>query len=406
MRFALISLLLIFVSCGSDQSRTSGIPVIPVNNTISTGITPGAAQLPLYVPKLEGLRCGVVVNQSSVIEEVHLIDTLRQLEINVVKIFVPEHGFRGEADAGAEIRDGVDVETGLPIRSLYGRNKKPSPEDLRNIDIMLFDLQDVGVRCYTYASTLHYVMEACAEQSINLIVLDRPNPNAHYVDGPVLEEEYRSFIGMHPVPFVYGMTIGEYAKMIKGEDWIKEAKNLDLTVIPCHNYDHTKPYSPKIPPSPNLRTPQAILLYPSLVFFEGTIVSVGRGTPHPFEIYGHPDFQEMSYVFTPESMKGAAHPKLEGIRCHGEYLGDIDPHIMRSWSAIQLSYLMEAYELSDNTEDFFLPNLFFDKLAGSDKLRKMIISGRSEEEIRNSWENELEAFRDVRKNYLLYDDQL
>lgn len=401
-KYWLISIFWVFCACKSTDSSpvvaASAAPNLEVQTTLPV---PGAAQLPFYVPDLQNSNVGLVVNQSSMIGPSHLLDTLLQLEVKVRKIFVPEHGFRGKEDAGAHIEDGVDSQSGLPIISLYGANKKPSKSQLGEIDIMLFDLQDVGVRCYTYISTLHYVMEACAENGIRLFVLDRPNPNGHYIDGPILNQDYQSFVGMHPVPFVHGMTIGEYAKMIKGEQWIDGAEDLNLTVVEVANYDHDKRYPLPVAPSPNLRTYKSVLLYPSLVLFEGTTVSVGRGTDAPFEMYGHPDWHVRSYVFTPRSVAGASSPKHEGVPCPGVLLSQRDDHQIREDGRIRLDYLLSVYhELRDS--QFFLGNGFFDKLAGTDQLRKQIEAGQSEEEIRASWKKGLEQFSEMRSKYLLY----
>lgn len=408
LRIQLLILTLLLMAC--DPGARNGGQVTPeISSSLSkvmvVEVIPGAEQLPLYVPHLKGKRCGMVVNQSSLVGEEHLVDTLRRLDVDITGIYVPEHGFRGNADAGAHIVDGIDPATGIEIISLYGKNRKPTAEHLTGIEVMVFDLQDVGVRCYTYISTLHYVMEACAENNIPLIVLDRPNPNGHYVDGPILEEAFSSFIGMHPVPFVYGMTIGEYARMIKGENWIDLSEALDLKVVPCHHYNHHERYVPPISPSPNLRTERSILLYPSLVWFEGTVVSVGRGTDTPFEVYGHPDLVTHSFTFTPRSMPGASSPKLEGQQCLGKSYSAMDPHQIRQWKRVHLDILVETYKYMDDGQDFFLDNGFFDKLAGTDQLRMAIEKGRSAEEIRSDWQAGLLAFEKIRRKYLIYSDE-
>ena len=361
----------------------------------------GAARMNAYLPQLEGKSIGIVANQTSVVNGVHLVDTLLALEMNIKAVYSPEHGFRGDADAGAKVASGKDERTGLPIISLYGSNKKPTKEQLEGIDVMLFDIQDVGARFYTYISTLHYVMEACAAYGIPVMVFDRPNPNGHYVDGPVLKSGYTSFVGMHPIPIVHGMTIGEYAQMINGEGWLKEKVRCDLTVIACENYDRTTPYELPIAPSPNLRTPAAIALYPSLCLFEGTIVSEGRGTDGPFERFGHPDLPaaQFPFVFTPTSGYGAKHPKLEGKKCHGLNLKSIGEAGIEQ---LEIKWLVDSYTAMARSDFFITKNKWFDLLAGSDELRKMIVAGKSIAEIRASWQEDLDVFNQIRAKYLLY----
>ena len=354
----------------------------------------------------------MVVNQTSVFNRflpwppktTHLVDSLLALNIPVKKIFAPEHGFRGEADAGEKVIDGIDAKTGLPIFSLYGETKKPTDEMLKSIDIMVFDIQDVGARFYTYISTLHHVMEACAENGIPLIVLDRPNPNGFYVDGPVLKPEFKSFVGMHPVPVVYGMTIGEYAQMINGEQWLSNGMQCELSVIPCNNYDHTMTYNLPIKPSPNLPNLRAILLYPSLCFFEGTTVSIGRGTDNQFQIIGHPEYDIGSYAFKPVSKPGANYPKHEDVMCFGQDLSSFDLTDLKREKKLNLSYLIEYYNFLRSKTQFFLDNNFFDKLAGTDQLKKQIIDDLSEAQIRATWQEDLLLFKQTRKKYLLYPD--
>jgi len=342
-----------------------------------------------------------VVKNSTIETEsfTHLADTLRSLGISLKKVFSPEHGFRGTADAGAHISSGVDQKTGLEVISLYGANKKPRVEDLADIDLMIFDIQDVGVRFYTYVSTLHYVMEACAEQNIPLIVLDRPNPNAHYIDGPLLKDDFKSFVGMHPVPVVYGMTIGEYAKMINGESWLQGQIKTDLTVISVENYTHHTPYALPIAPSPNLRSKQAIALYPSLCFFEGTPISAGRGTDRQFEIFGAPNLnvERYPFEFRPVARQGAKWAKFKDEICHGLDLGQITPG-----EHLELGWLIDTYNEAADKENFFNP--FFDKLAGTDQLKKDIQAGLNKEEIYARWTKELEDFEQIRAKYLLYTD--
>ena len=367
-------------------------------------VQPGAEQLAEYLPLLKNKRVALVVNQTSIVGKTHLLDTLLRKGINITKLFVPEHGFRGTADAGAHIKNGMDVKTGLPIVSLYGNNKKPKPEQLNDVDIMLFDLQDVGTRFYTYISTLEYIMEACAENNKELIVLDRPNPNGHYVDGPTLEKDQRSFVGMQEIPVVYGMTIGEYATMLKGEKWIDKADKLSLKIIVCKHYDHTTLYKLPVPPSPNLKEINAIYLYPSLCFFEGTVISVGRGTEKPFQQWGNPELSaKYSYSFVPKSTQGASKPLFEGKKCYGENLqSELITKIIAPKDSLRLSYLIDAYNAYPVKEKFF--NNFFEKLAGTKKLRQQIISGLDERTIRSSWEEDIEAFKKIRKKYLLYKD--
>lgn len=377
----------------------------PIQKDLSLKI--GAERTELYLSKLKGRNVGVVANQTSIIEKkderkrikgesVHLVDSLLALNISVKKVFAPEHGFRGKADAGEHISDGKDLKTGLPIISLYGKNKKPTKEQLKGLDVVVFDIQDVGVRFYTYISTLHYVMEACAEENIPVILLDRPNPNAHYIDGAVLELTHKSFIGMHEVPVVYGMTIGEYGQMINGEKWLKNLINCDLTVIPVANYTHKTPYSLPVKPSPNLPNDKSINLYPSLCFFEGTNVSVGRGTEIQFQIYGSPYLEKTDFSFTPKPNEGAKYPKNKNRICYGEDLRNT-----KYLSELNISWLIKAYKQTSKVKaKFWTP--FFTKLAGTEKLQQQIVEGISEQEIRTSWKQDLDDFKKIRANYLLY----
>lgn len=370
------------------------------NFYVDLGIRTGAERTELYLNDLKDKKVGVVGNQSSMIQNTHLVDSLIQLGINVVKVFSPEHGFRGKADAGELIESGVDAKTGLPIVSLYGSNKKPKDEQLKGCDVLLFDIQDVGVRFYTYISTLHYVMEACAENDIPMIVLDRPNPNGHYVDGPVLDMKYKSFVGMHQIPIVHGMTIGEYAQMLNGEKWLDDGVQCELKVIECKNYTHDMFYSLPIPPSPNLRSDRSIELYPSLCLLEATTVTVGRGTDGPFERYGHPDFPETDFSFVPKSGFGSKSPKHEGKVCNGFNLKDsLNPFRK---SQLDLSYLVKSNELL-NGKLFVNREKFFNLLAGNNILIKQLSDGKSEEDIRSSWQEGLDAFKIIREKYLIYD---
>lgn len=364
----------------------------------------GAARLDAYLPRLMDKNVALLVNNTSMVGQAHLADTLLSRGVKVVKIFAPEHGFRGEADAGEQVKDGKDAQTGIPLVSLYGSKRKPGSEDLAGIDWVVFDIQDVGARFYTYISTMHYVMEACAENGVRFMVLDRPNPNGHYVDGPVLDTAFRSFVGMHPIPVVHGMTVGEYARMINGEGWLKGGNQCGLEVIPCAGYTHSTPYALPVRPSPNLPNMRAIYLYPSICFFEGTVASEGRGTPNQFQVYGHPGFPKGDYSFTPVPMFGAKSPKLEGQLCHGFSLVDRSPEDIRAEARLNLSYLIDFYRDFPDKDNFFLKNNFFDKLAGGASLREQVIAGKTEAEIRQSWQEGLEGFKKIRRKYLLYDD--
>jgi uncharacterized protein YbbC (DUF1343 family) len=380
-------------------------------------IKTGADNYTQYLHLLKGKKVGVITNQTGIViydsiymlpgtEEVThaeaykrkkmlLPDFLLEMKVDVKKIYAPEHGFRGTADAGELIKDGKDTKTGLPIISLYGDNKKPKPEQLKGIDVLVFDLQDVGARFYTYISSLHYIMEACAENNIPLIVLDRPNPNGTIVDGPILEKEHTSFIGMHQIPILHGMTIGEYAQMINGEKWLKNGAQCKLTVIPCSNYTRDMPYSLPVKPSPNLPNDQAINLYASLCLFEGTNVSMGRGTDKQFQIYGSPYLPNTGFSFTPKPNEGAKTPPHNGVVCYGEDLSKA-PKV----KSLELKWLINAYNRTADKSKFFIP--FFTKLAGTKKLQQQIEAGISETEIRNSWEDGLAAFKNTRKKYLIY----
>jgi len=367
-------------------------------------IFPGAYQMNEYLPSLKGKRVALLMNQTARVGERLLLDTLLSCGVKITKVFVPEHGFRGTADAGALIKNGKDERTGLPVISLYGNNKKAKAEQLQDVDVVIYDLQDVGVRFYTYISSLEYMMEACAETGKELMVLDRPNPNGHYVDGPVLRKPFKSFVGMQSIPVVYGMTAGEYAQMLVGERWVKGAEDLKLKVISCKNYDHTKRYQLPVAPSPNLKTMAAIYLYPSLCLFEGTAVSVGRGTDLPFQQWGHPDFEgKTNYYFTPKSVTGASKPLFEGKKCFGRLVAiNGDSAFFLTDGKLQLDALIEAYNWYPDKGNFF--NKFFENLAGTDQLRKQIISGKNAHEIREEWQSEVAAFKQIRKKYLLYKD--
>ena len=391
--FVTLSLILLTVRCVNAQK-----PVLREQHQIENG----ADQTTAYLSIIKNKRIGVVANHSSMIGSKHLVDSLLKHGIAIQKIFTPEHGLRGTADAGASLASGVDSTTGLHIVSLYGDKKAPSATDLQDIELMLFDLQDVGVRFYTYISTLTYVMEACAKANIPLIVLDRPNPNGFYVDGPVLEPSFQSFVGLHPVPVVYGLTIGEYALMVNGEGWLKERLKCDLNVIKLKGYTHNMIVKLKLPPSPNLRNWKAIYLYPSLCLFEGTVVSVGRGTDVPFEVYGHPLIVSGSYKFKPKPVTGASKPKLVGELCFGYNLGSNAEDFALKPAQIDLHPLLQTYKELGNKTNFF--NNYFKTLSGTDKLQKQIEAGLDATAIRESWQNDLDRYKKVRVKYLLYPD--
>ena len=362
-------------------------------------ILPGALLQDQYISLLIEKKVGVVAHQASLIPKSnssqHLVDFLLENNIDIHSIFAPEHGFRGTADAGESVKDQVDPKTGIQIISLHGINKKPKVKQLNGIEIMIFDLQDVGVRFFTYLSTLHYVMEACAENDIPMIILDRPNPNLNYVDGPVMEEAYTSFLGMHPVPIVYGMTIGEYAKMINGEGWLKEGIRCKLSIIPVKNYNRKSTYELSVRPSPNLPNPQSIALYPSLCLLEPTAISIGRGTDFQFQIYGHPKLPKGDFTFTPLPNFGAKNPKLKGHLCYGKNL----TKVLRP-NQLELKWLIDAYNNFPKSNIFFLKG--FNKIAGNSSLKEQLISGVSEIEIRKSWKSKLKIFKRIREKYLIY----
>lgn len=416
--FLLLSLLVF--SCKTSKSINYSTPAeTTIKSKIkSTKFLTGADNIKSYFSILKNKKIGIVTNQTGLIsydsiytvfdtvskshaniigtKTLHIVDYITtKTKINLIKIYAPEHGFRGTADAGEVIIDGKDAKTGLPIVSLYGNNKKPSTDQLAGIDILLFDLQDVGARFYTYISSLHYIMEACAESNVQLIILDRPNPNGGIVDGPILEKEYSSFVGMHPIPVLHGMTIGEYALMINGQKWLKEGIQCPLKIVPCENYHRSLPYSLPIKPSPNLPNDQAINLYASLCFFEGTNVSVGRGTEKQFQIYGSPYLPNVDFCFTPKPNPGAKDPVYNGKDCFGEDLSTI-PKVKR----LELKWLIKAYNETEDKSKFF--NSFFTKLAGTKKLQQQIEAGMSETEIRASWQKGLEDFKVMRNEYLIY----
>ena len=372
------------------------------NNQQENCYKPAADRPELYLKLLKNKNIAVVANQTSLLaDKTHLVDFLVKNNIKIKEIFAPEHGFRGNADAGEHVKNGIDTKTRLPIVSLYGDNKKPKAEQLQGVDLILFDIQDVGVRFYTYISTLSYVMEAAAENNIEVIVLDRPNPHDGYTDGPVLKEKWTSFVGLHKVPVVYGLTIGEYGKMVNGEKWLKNGVQAKYTIIPMLNYHKKQRYPISEKPSPNLPNDQSINLYPSLCFFEGTQVSIGRGTDFPFQVFGSPWLKNHPFKFTPKPNFGAKDPFLNGKICNGEDLRNY-PEIKEK---LDLSFVINAYKNFDKkSKEFFLKNLWFDTLAGTDELRKQIISGKSEEEIKNSWKQDLQNFEKIRTKYRIYQD--
>jgi uncharacterized protein YbbC (DUF1343 family) len=389
----------------------------PGNSEVITG----AERMQVYLPMLKGKTVAVFANQTSMVKNTHLVDTLLSRGIKVVKIFGPEHGFRGDADAGEHVKDARDKKTGLPVISLYGNHKKPTPEDLKDVDVLIFDIQDVGVRFYTFISSLQYYLEAALENHKPLLILDRPNPNGFYIDGPVLDTNFKSFVGMQPIPIVYAMTIGEYALMLTGENLLSAKANainaynittnptadtpFHVQVIKCKNYDHNTKYELPVMPSPNLKDMQSIYLYPSTCFFEGTVLSEGRGTDKPFQIFGHPTLPDNLYAFTPNPNAGAKNSKCFGQKCYGWNLSGSNKDVLKLVdNKIQLKYLINAYKLFPGKDTFFLKNNFINKLAGNDILVQQVKNGNSEEEIRKSWEPGLFAFKAIRKKYLLYTD--
>ncbi len=356
----------------------------------------GAEQLEALKVEVGNKSIGLLVNQTSVVGSKHLADTLKSLGFRLTKIFSPEHGFRGTADAGEEVNNSIDKQTGLPILSLYGNNKKPRVEDLASVDVVIFDIQDIGARFFTYISSLHYLMEACAEQKKKVIVLDRPNPNGSYIDGPVLQEQFKSFVGMHPIPIVHALTAGELALMINGEGWLANHATCELKVITMKNYSHAMPYSLSIRPSPNLPNDHAIALYPSTCLFEGTVLSLGRGTQNPFEVVGHPDLKNMPYQFTPVSIEGMAKsPLLENKICYG-----LDLRKEKGEKGVSLKHLIEMYNSFPTKEKFFTS--YFDKLAGNALLKEQIKKGLSAKEIKATWKKDLDTYKIKRKKYVLY----
>lgn len=398
MRIKLITGILLIAAFGFSQQITL------VENTVkrASEIQTGAYAIAEYLPLIKGKSVAVVANQSSLINKTHLVDSLLTLGVKIKKVFCPEHGFRGIVDAGEKVKSEKDAKTGLGIISLYGKNKKPSVEQLKDVDVVIFDIQDVGVRFYTYLSTLHYVMEACAENNKKVIVLDRPNPNGYYIDGPVLENEFKSFLGLHPVPIVYGMTIGEYAQMVNNEGWLKNKVKCDLKVIACKGYTHKDLYELPVKPSPNLPNMASVYLYPSLGLFEGTVVSVGRGTDLPFQVIGHPTLEKTTYTFTPQPKTGAMEPKYKGQQCNGYNLSEFGAEYMKTMKKINLFWLIGIYQNTPDKSTFFDVN--FNYHAGNATLQKQVKDGVSEDTIRKSWQDGIKNFKEIRKKYLLYPD--
>ena len=390
-------------------------------NNVST-IIPAAERLNEYLPLLKGKRVAVFANHTAMVGNTHLVDTMQKLGINIKTAFGPEHGFRGNAPDGAKIETTIDKATGIPIVSLYGQKTKPSKEDLKDIDVMVYDIQDVGTRFYTFISSMQLFMEAAIENNIPLIILDRPNPNGFYVDGPVLDPKFKSFVGMQPIPVVYGMTIGEYANMLLQEKWLSKeandayqkiiasryaegAKFFQLTVIQCANYTHQSKYVLPVRPSPNLPEIQSIYWYASNCFFEGTALTEGRGTEKPFQIFGHPSLPKSMYQFKPHSTEGAPNPKFKDQVCYGWNISGTPEEVLKAINnRLQLKYLLEAYRLFPDKENFFRKDNGFNRLAGNDELMKQVKDGIPEEQIRKSWEPKLKEFKTIRKKYLLYPD--
>lgn len=368
----------------------------------SDRVVVGAERTDRYLPLIEGKRVGILTNHTGRIGRTHIVDSLYALGVDLKMVFAPEHGFRGDADAGEHVSDGRDARTGIPIVSVYGANKCPPAEYMKQLDVVLFDIQDVGLRYYTYLSSMHYMMQACADNDVRMIVLDRPNPNGFYVDGPVLDPKYRSFVGMHPIPVVHGMTLGELAGMINGEGWLDDAAVCSLAVIPCLNYTHRTRYVLPEKPSPNLPNMRAVYLYSSLCFFEGTPVSLGRGTDFPFQAYGHPDLKRTSFRFTPHSNAGAKNPPLKDRLCYGVDLRSV-PSDEQVWrEGVNLAYVIDCYRQLNLGEKFFTP--MFEKLIGVDYVRRMIVEGADAGQIEARWREDVERFKQSRKPYLLYEE--
>jgi len=396
-------IIIVFVLlCGYNAEAQIRYVDTSAKTITDDSIRNGAERTELYFPVLKGKNVAIVANQTSKIGKVSLVDSLLNAGITIKKIFCPEHGFRGKTEAGKNISNSVDSITGLPIVSLYGKHYKPKNADLKGIDIVVYDIQDVGVRFYTYISTMTYVMEACAENNIEFLILDRPNPNGYYIDGPVLEKEFTSFAGLHPVPIVYGLTAAEYACMVNGEGWLKNGVKCNLRYITVDDYNHSYMYILPIPPSPNLPNMDAVYLYPSLGLFEGTKISVGRGTEKPFQVIGSPFIKNKKFSFTPQSVAGCANPPYKGEKCYGYDLTNFSEIYVKSLRQIYIYWLQATYKEMNDSLNFF--NNYFNNLAGNAVLKEQIISGKSEEEIRESWKSGLDAYKAIRKKYILYPD--
>ncbi len=392
----LLSSLMLATSCSRAQDSN--------HSRKQSKIIPGAWQTELYFAMLTDKRLALVGNHSSLIGDVHLADSLLSAGFALEKVFSPEHGFRGFAAAGEKVQSGVDTQTGLPVISLYGANRRPSPEDLSGLDLIIFDIQDVGTRFYTYISTMSYMMEEAARQNIPMLILDRPNPNGHFVDGPTREKKHTSFVGLHPIPVVHGMTVAEYAQMVNGQGWLGDGLECELHIVKVKNYTRDSWYELPVAPSPNLPNMTSIMLYPGLCMFEGTQVSLGRGTDFPFQVYGHPDLpaNRFPFAFTPESRTAAPNPPQLDKLCHGIDLRTDSPEELMEVSRFDLSHLIHAYTHFPDKDHFF--NNFFNRLAGTDDLQQQIKSGMSEEEIRTTWQPGLEEFIEMRREYLIYPD--
>jgi uncharacterized protein YbbC (DUF1343 family) len=395
----ILMISLLSMACGSRKNTSS-----TGKNSVSEKqeIVVGAARTDVYLPFLQGKNVALVVNQTSTIGNTHLVDSLLKLKVSIKRIFAPEHGFRGEEEAGAKIKDGRDTKTGLAIVSLHGKKFKPEQGDLKDVDILIFDIQDVGARFYTYISTLHYCMDACAENNKTILILDRPNPNGHYVDGPVLDPKFKSFIGLDPLPVVHGLTMGEFAKMALGESFLANQQVCNLQIIKCLNYTHDSFYEVPIAPSPNLKTMRSIYLYPEICFFEGTNVSLGRGTETPFEVIGYPKNPNGNFTFTPKPNAGSKTPPLSGQLCKGFSFSQVKISELQKNNQLNIKHLIDFYKTYPDKSTYFLANNFIDKLAGTDQLRKMILEGKTEAEIRASWQPALDTYKEMRKKYLLY----
>ncbi|MEX1201875.1 MAG: DUF1343 domain-containing protein [Ferruginibacter sp.] len=400
---------------------TINCTIVEAQSNVANKVLTGADRMEVYLPLLKNKNVAIFANPTSVVGKTHLVDTLMKSGIKIVKIFGPEHGFRGDADAGEHVGNQVDKKTGIPIVSLYGNHKKPTAEDLTNVDVVLFDIQDVGVRFYTYISSLEYLLEACLELHKPLMILDRPNPNGFYVDGPILNKKFKSFVGMQAIPVVHGLTIGEYSMMLMGEKWLSEKANqivsynmytkpnidtpFRVKVIECAGYTHQTIYDLPVMPSPNLKDMQSIYWYPSTCFFEGTVLSEGRGTDKPFQIFGHPSLPKNLFAFTPKPNPGAKNSKCFYQQCYGWNLSGTKKAVLKEVDhQLQLKHLLKAYELFPGKDSFFLKNNFIDKLAGTDELKKQVIEGKTEAQIRASWEPALTQYKAMRKKYLLYND--